>query len=50
MSIPSLSAGTGPAAAILIGGVIYLSGEQGIGIILIIAGIALSLIWSGKFR
>lgn len=47
--IPGLSAGTGPAAAILIGGVLYLSGEGSFGTFLIFAGIFLSLVWSRRF-
>lgn len=49
MNIPGLSAGTGPAALVLVGGVLYLSGERGLGLVLIIAGIVLSLIWAGRF-
>ena len=44
MNIPSLSAGTGPAALVLVGGVPYLFGERGLDLVLIIAGIALSLV------
>jgi hypothetical protein len=50
MSIPNLSAGSGPAAAILIGGVLYLFGEHVLGFIMLVAGIALSVLWSGHFR
>lgn len=50
MNIGSLSAGSGPAAAILIGGVLYLAEERLFGVILIFAGIGLSLLWSGHFR
>lgn len=37
MMIPNLSAGTGPAAAILIGGVFYLMGHQLLGVIMLAA-------------
>jgi hypothetical protein len=47
--IPNLSAGTGPAAAILIGGVFFLVGEKFLGIIIIMAGIGLSFMWSRRF-
>ncbi|MCK4735547.1 MAG: hypothetical protein KAT65_24045 [Methanophagales archaeon] len=50
MNIPSLSAGTGPAALVLVGCVPYLFGERGLGIVLIIAGVALSLIWAARFK
>jgi hypothetical protein len=50
MNSGGLSAGTGPAAALLIGGVIYLAGEHFFGILLMLSGIGLSLLWSGRFR
>lgn len=50
MNIPSLSAGTGPAAAILIGGVLILFGKYELGIVLIGVGVLLSLIWAGLFK
>lgn len=50
MNIPGLSAGTGPAALVLVGGVLYLFEERGLDLVLIIAGIALSLIWAARFK
>ncbi len=47
--IPNLSAGTGPAAAILIGGVFYLMGHQLLGIIVLLLGVGLSIFWKMKF-
>jgi len=43
--IPSLSAGTGPAAAILIGGLLVFMGNLW-GVLLILAGIGLSAFWA----
>lgn len=40
-----ISAGTGPAAAILIGGLLYMS-DNWMGPFLIIAGIGMSVLWA----
>jgi len=48
--LPSLSAGSGPAAAIIVGFLFYLMGKEILGIILIAGGFILSLMWSGRFR
>jgi hypothetical protein len=50
MDIPGLSAGTGPAAAILIGGVLFLFGYTKSGTVLMALGVLLSLIWAGVFK
>jgi hypothetical protein len=50
MSYGNISAGTGPAAVVLIGGLLLLGGNWVLGIILIAAGIGLSLIWAGHFK
>ena len=50
MNILGLSAGTGPAAAILGGVVLYILGEQALGLILVVAGIGLSLFWAARFK
>jgi len=44
-----ISAGTGPAAAILIGGLLYANGN-GAGLLLITAGIGLSALWAFHFK
>lgn len=44
-----LSAGTGPAAAILIGGLLYINGNW-VGPLLIIAGVGLSALWALQFK
>jgi len=44
-----ISAGTGPAAAILIGGLMYINGV-GAGLLLIFAGIGLSAFWAFQFK
>lgn len=49
MNINSLSAGSGPAAAILIGGLLIFM-NQPIGWLMIVAGLGLSLFWALKFR
>lgn len=49
MGLPSLSAGTGPAAAILVGGVLAFYGNP-LGIPLVIAGFVLSVFWALKFK
>jgi len=43
--ISSLSAGTGPAAGILIGGVMILAGN-GIGWLILFGGFGLSVLWA----
>lgn len=50
MSITSLSAGTGPAGLALAGVVIYLAGEPGLGVLLFVASMALSLFWALRFK
>jgi len=49
MGLPNLSAGTGPAAAILIGGVLAFYGNP-LGIPLIIGGFVLSGLWAFRFK
>lgn len=49
MGLPSLSAGTGPAAAILVGGVLAFYGNP-LGVPLIVVGVALSAFWALKFK
>lgn len=46
MSLTSLSAGTGPAAAILIGGLLILANHSISGIVIMLAGVGLSLLWA----
>jgi len=46
--IQSISAGTGPAAAILIGGLLLMSGNS-LGGPLILGGFLLSFIWASRF-
>ena len=50
MSITSLSAGTGPAAFVLTGVVLYLAGQTSLGIMLFLAGGGLSLFWALRFK
>lgn len=45
--MPSISAGTGPAAAILVGWLFCHSGNWA-GFLLIVAGIGLSFIWAKR--
>jgi hypothetical protein len=45
--ISSLSAGTGPAAGILIGGVLILAGNA-IGWLILFGGFALSVLWAAR--
>ena len=42
-----LSAGTGPAAAILIGGLLYMN-DNWLGPLLIVAGIFMSILWATR--
>jgi hypothetical protein len=44
---PNLSAGTGPAAGILIGGLFILTGNA-IGWLILLGGFGLSLIWAAR--
>ena len=48
MNLTSLSAGTGPAAGILIGGIMILAGIS-IGWLVLAGGFILSLVWSRAF-
>lgn len=50
MSITSLSAGTGPAALVLAGVVLFMAGHMGLGIILFIGGTGLSFFWALRFK
>jgi hypothetical protein len=51
MNITSISAGSGPAAAILIGGILIFSGQFGLGILTVVAGFGLSIFWAAsRFR
>jgi uncharacterized membrane protein YccC len=50
MSFPSLSAGTGPAAALLAGAFFYFAGNQMLGLGLMLAGIGLSAFWALRFK
>jgi len=45
-----ISAGTGPAALILVGGFLVATGRTTEGGLCIAGGFGLSLLWSGKFR
>lgn len=49
MSLPAISAGTGPAAAIIVGGLLLFTGNS-LGILLIAAGFVLSALWALRFR
>ena len=49
MNLPGLSAGTGPAAAILIGGVLAFNGHA-LGIPILLGGFGLSAFWALKFK
>ena len=50
MSITSLSAGSGPAALGLAGILVYLSGNTGLGILLLFACFGLSFFWALRFK
>ncbi len=49
MSFPSLSAGTGPAAFVLVGGLLVAASITA-GWYLIVAGFVLSALWAVRFR
>lgn len=50
MSITSLSAGTGPAALVLAGVLVYLAGHTDLGVMLFIGGAGLSFFWALRFK
>ncbi len=50
MTLSSISAGTGPAALVLAGLVLFLAGYTAFGVMLFIGGAGLSLFWARRFR
>ena len=49
-SLTSLSAGTGPAALVLAGVVLFLAGHTALGVMLFIGGAGLSFFWALRFK